>query len=109
MKDYIVNLEISMYERPSIPRLCPPLGEELHDVVKMRNLADLVLTLYISCACLGEAETAKEGYLPIIEAFGLAEGGERDACRVNAMKASKLPDRVMPPIQSRVSLVNQLM
>jgi len=48
MKDHIVNLEIPMHESAPVSRLCPPRGEELHDVVKVRDLANFVLTFYIS-------------------------------------------------------------
>lgn len=86
VKDQVVDLEIAVDEGAAIGGLLALVGEEGHQIGKVRQLADGLVGVDVADGGLGVAHGAPGGDLAGVEARGLAEPFEADGPRVDAVQ-----------------------
>lgn len=73
MEYHVIDLEITVYERPAIFWLCSSLGEEADHLILVWYLTDRLASLDIFGVGLVLTEGLEELDLSIVEPLGLAE------------------------------------
>lgn len=101
MEHDIVNLIVAMYERPSIFRLALLPREKGHHIVEMWYLPNGFFGVDVHSRSLSIGKILEKGCLAIVEAGGLAKGGEVDRGRGNAVEFGKRANCVVPPSIAR--------
>ena len=100
MKHQIINLVIPMHKRAPVLWLRLRILEERHHLVEVRDLADGNLGLDVDGLRLRQRDGAERRELPVVEAGGLAEGGEVDRGGGDAVELGEGADGVVPPISN---------
>ena len=67
MKNDVINLIIAVNERAAILRLHSHIGEELHQFLKVRRVADGLAGLDVDGLALRDGDRAQCFYLPVVE------------------------------------------
>lgn len=68
MKDEIIDLVVAVDQGASVPRLHSFVGEELHQLIEMRNIPNCFAGLDIYSLALRDRDCPERLYLPVVEA-----------------------------------------
>lgn len=96
VEDQVVNLEVSVDQRPLVRRLGLPIAEKGHELLEEGELSDLLFCVHVLDRGLGTADLLPGGDLPVVEAVVAAEALQPDAFWVDAVEFGQGADGVGP-------------
>ena len=98
MEHQIIDLVIAMHKRAPVLRLRLRIAEEADHLVEMRDLAHGLVRLDVYGLRLRLGDRVEGCELSVVEAGGLAEGGQVDRGGGDTVKFCEGADRGVPPV-----------